>query len=208
MTKTCGTTVDIWASSDLSALRVKQLQHMGWRLTKYTVRKRLSNVTNVTLYPLRHVIWGHMLKFNQTIPSLDPLKWTSEDAFVDAKHRGEECNQCDYKFAQACNLRHTWEQSFGNDKTNAPSAAVYPLGKTIWGPIWNCTMEKKKTCTTNNWGWHHYACSNSSIFTTHLKTTGEDKLFKCNHCKYACFGQSALRTHLKTHSGERSNKCN
>ena len=54
----------------------------------------------------------------------------------------------------------------------------------------------------------HYACSNSSIFRTHLKTFSEHKLNKCNQCNFACFGQGALSTHLKTHSGERSNKCN
>ena len=54
----------------------------------------------------------------------------------------------------------------------------------------------------------HYACSNSSIFRTHLKTSREDKLYKCNQCNFACFGQSALSTHLKMHSGEKSNKCN
>ena len=70
----------------------------------------------------------------------------------------------------------------------------------------------------------HFACSDPSYLSKHLKSHSGEKsnkcnkcdftsirannLRRCNLCNFACSDPSYLSKHLKSHSGEKSNKCN
>ena len=112
------------------------------------------------------------------------------------KYNGEKsnkCNLCDFASSRSCHLRTHLKNILEKSKKNVTSVILHPSKQTFWPDIWIDTVWKYtiEKSQTSN------ASSQANDLRKHLKMHSGEKSSKCNQCDYASSQAGNLKLHLK-----------